>query len=50
MRNADSKAQIALGRVDAFIRDNPTLDATSVIYAAQSAVAAFYQIQQRTQP
>ena len=46
MQDADRKAQIALGRVDAFVRDNPMLDATSVISAAQSAVAAFYQIQQ----
>src|SRR5216684_5675923 len=46
MQNADRTAQIAIGRADAFIRDNPTIDASSVISAAQSAVTAFYQIQQ----
>src|SRR4051812_43353359 len=45
LQNADRVAQIALGRADAFIRDNPTIDAASAIYAAQSAVAAFYDIQ-----
>lgn len=45
LQNADRTAQIALGRVDAFIRDNPTIDASSVISAAQSAVGAFYEIQ-----
>src|SRR5436190_22597327 len=45
LQNADRTAQIALGRVDAFIRDNPTIDASAVIYAAQSAVTAFYEIQ-----
>ncbi len=45
LQNADRVAQIALGRADAFIRDNPTIDASAVMYAAQSAVAAFYDIQ-----
>lgn len=45
LQNADRTAQIALGRVDAFIRDNPTIDASSIIAAAQSAVGAFYDIQ-----
>lgn len=46
MQDADRKAGIALGRVDIFIRDNPTIDASAVLSAAQSAVTAFYQIQQ----
>jgi len=46
MRDADSKAGIALGRVEIFVRDNPTIDAGAVLAAAQSAVTAFYQIQQ----
>lgn len=50
MQNADRKAQIALGRADAFIRDNPTIDASAVISAAQSAVSAFYEIQKGTTP
>jgi len=45
LQNADRTAQIALGRVDAFIRDNPTIDASAVISAAQQAVGAFYDIQ-----
>lgn len=45
LQNADRVAQIALGRADAFIRDNPTIDASSVISAAQLAVAAFFDIQ-----
>ena len=49
LQNADRIAQIAIGRADAFIRDNPTIDATSVISAAQSAVAAFFQIQNGAQ-
>jgi hypothetical protein len=46
MQSADSKAQIALGRAEAFILANPMIDASSVISAAQSAVTALYQIQQ----
>ncbi len=45
LQAADRTAQVALGRVDAFIRDNPTIDASSVISAAQLAVSAFYDIQ-----
>ncbi len=45
LQQADRNAQIAMGRVDAFIRDNPTIDASSVISAAQQAVSAFYAIQ-----
>ena len=45
LQNADRVAQIALGRADAFIRDNPTIDASAVVYAAKSAVAALYDIQ-----
>jgi hypothetical protein len=46
MQMADSKAQVALGQVDTFIMNNPTLDASSAIAAAQLAVNAFYTIQQ----
>ncbi len=46
MQDADRKAGIALGRVEIFIRDNPTIDASSVLSAAQASVTAFYQIQQ----
>lgn len=45
LQNADRVASIALGRATAFIRDNPTIDASAVVSAAQSAVAAFYDIQ-----
>ncbi len=45
LQNADRVASIALGRADAFVRDNPTIDASSVISAAQSAVGTFYEIQ-----
>jgi hypothetical protein len=43
---ADRNAQIALGQAEAFVVNNPMLDATSVISAAQRAVTALYQIQQ----
>jgi hypothetical protein len=46
MQNADRVAGIALGRAEAFVRDNPMLDATSVISLAQQAVTGLYQIQQ----
>jgi hypothetical protein len=46
MRDADLKAGIALGQADTFIMNNPMLDASSLISAAQLAVTAFYQIQQ----
>ena len=46
MQAADRTAQIALGKADAFIANNPTIDASAVISAAQLAVTAFYQIQQ----
>jgi hypothetical protein len=46
MQNADRSAGIAIGKVEVFIRDNPTIDASSLLSAAQSAVTAFYQIQQ----
>lgn len=45
LQNADRVAQIAIGRADTFIRDNPTIDASAVIAAAQSAVSAFFEIQ-----
>ncbi len=45
LQNADRKAQITLGRATAFIRDNPTIDASAVIAAAQSAVTLFYELQ-----
>jgi hypothetical protein len=46
MQDADRKAQIALGKADTFILNNPQLDASSVISAAQIAVTTFYQVQQ----
>jgi hypothetical protein len=46
MQDADRKAQVAMGKADTFILNNPTIDASSVISAAQLAVTAFYQIQQ----
>jgi len=46
MQKADSNAQIALGQAEAFVFNNPMLDASSVISAAQRAVTALYQIQQ----
>jgi len=45
MQQADAAAQVALGRARAFVRDNPTLDASSLLQAAQDAVAVFAQIQ-----
>jgi hypothetical protein len=45
MQAADQQAQIALGKADTFIMNNPTIDASSVISAAQLAVNAFYTIQ-----
>lgn len=45
LQNADRVASVTLGRATAFIRDNPTIDASAVIAAAQSAVGAFYDIQ-----
>ncbi len=46
LQRADRNAQIALGQATVFIRDNPTLNALSVISAAQAAVTTFYNIQQ----
>lgn len=45
LQDADRKATMALGRATVFIRDNPTLDASSLISAAQIAVGAFYELQ-----
>jgi len=45
LQTADQRAQIALGKADAFISANPTIDASSVISAAQLAVSAFSEIQ-----
>jgi len=46
LQSADRKAIIALGKARVFIINNPTLDASSLISAASSAVSAFYAIQQ----
>jgi len=46
LQKADRDAQLSLGKATTFIRDNPTLDASSLISAAQIAVTAFYTIQQ----
>lgn len=45
LQQADQKAQIALGKAAIFIRNNPTLDASSLIAAAQAAVELLNQIQ-----
>lgn len=49
IQTADQKAQIALGKADTFIANNPTIDASSVISAAQLAVSAFDDIQKGKQ-
>lgn len=46
LQKADGKAQIALANAKAFVRDNPTLDATSVLAIAQAAVTTFIQASQ----
>lgn len=46
LQKADIKSQIALGNAKAFVRDNPTLDATSVLAIAQAAVTTFIQASQ----
>jgi len=45
LQNADFKAGITIGRAATFIRDNPTIDASAVIAAAQAAVKTFYDLQ-----
>lgn len=45
LQAADRQAQVALGKATIFIRNNPTLDASSVLQAAQGAVDALNQIQ-----
>jgi hypothetical protein len=44
MQKADAAAQVALGRARAFVLNNPTLDASSLLQAAQDAIAVFAQI------
>lgn len=44
MQAADRSAQVALGRARIFVRDNPTINAGSLIQAAQDAVAFFGSI------
>lgn len=46
MQAADRDAQVALGKAKTFIANNPTLDATSLLDAAESAVSAFREITQ----
>ena len=46
MQAADSNAQIAIGRAEAFVINNPMIDAGAVIDAAKLAVTALLQIQQ----
>jgi hypothetical protein len=45
MQQADKTAQVAIGRARGFVIANPTLDASSLIQAAQDAIAVFSQIQ-----
>lgn len=46
MQDANRKADIALGKAKDFIQRNPTLDATSVLDAAESAVGVLQAISQ----
>ena len=45
MQQADKTAQVAIGRARGFVIANPTLDASSLIQAAQDAIAVFSSIQ-----
>lgn len=45
LQHADQIAQLAIGRAAAFISNNPTLDASSVVQAASMAVGAFISLQ-----
>lgn len=45
LQSADRQAQVALGKARGFIRDNPTIDAGSLLQAAEDAVSALNQIQ-----
>jgi hypothetical protein len=45
LQSADRQAQIALGKARAFVSDNPTLDPSSLLSAAEIAVSTFGQIQ-----
>lgn len=45
LQAADRKAQVALGKATIFIKNNPTLDASSLLQAAQGAVDVLNQIQ-----
>jgi uncharacterized protein YceK len=49
LQDADRQAQIALGKARVFTANNPTLDASSLLQAAQAAVNAFSQIQSGAQ-
>jgi len=42
---ADRKAQVALGQATIFIRNNPTLDASALLQAAQASVNVLNAIQ-----
>lgn len=44
MQAADSRAYAAIRTADAFVRSNPTLDATSAIRAAIAAVSDFQSV------
>ena len=45
LQAADRQAQIALGKATIFIKNNPTLDASALLAAAQASVDALNQIQ-----
>ena len=47
LQAADRNAQLALNNARSFIKNNPTLDAFSVIQIAQNAVDGFKLIQQQ---
>lgn len=44
LQQADQLAETALGRAASFIANNPTLDASSLLQAAASAIGAFREI------
>jgi hypothetical protein len=48
LQDADSKAFAAISAADRFVRDNPTVNATSAITAAWTAVTDFQSLATRT--
>lgn len=48
LQQADIRAQAALQAARKFVINNPNLDATAIISAAETAIAAFQQIEQQS--